>query len=1005
MRLGDFVWAKRLGGTSSDIGYAVTVDDAENVFTTGSFSTTADFDPGTSNFDMTAVSNDIFVTKLDEVRKLCLGQGHGRNWSSEMLVWHSSRLCGNVYTYWLFHNTADFDPGAGTANLVSVGFNDAFISKLDANGNYLWAKGMGGTSDDESSSLALDEYGNVYATGGFESTVDFDPGPGTFNLTPGGSGSGFIVKLDEAGDFVWAQAFEGLGGTTPEGIDVDIYGSIYTTGYFNGTVDFDTGPGVSNVTASGSNDTFIHKMHEATPPTITSFAPTSGPIGTTVTITGTSFSTTPANNIVFFGGVKATASSASATELTVVVPAGAQYGSITVINLSVGLQAVSAQPFIPTFPEGGRIIPASFEPKFEINLTAGNNVNGMAMADLDGDGWNDVLAVEHALPAVSIFRNLGLGGDLTEASFAPKISIGGAGNQPALYTEDLDGDGKLDIITGFADVSAMYFATFRNISTPGNLAFEPVELWAGLVYSGTVANVVDVDGDGLSDLIAQHGNGSVNPDFWIAKNQSTPGNIQFGASVSYFGGVTLDAGAGVTAADLDNDGKPEMIVKHNFGGSFSIINNTSSPGSISFGTPFSIPQSIYGGIQVADFNQDGKNDLAWKQGFSNDDVHIRINTNSGGALAATDFATEVILNSELNNYGGISLTDVNGDGKVDIMATDGADFGVFENIYTGGAFSANSFVRAYKRPGGIAYVTSIVAGDLNGDTKPDLVFATISPGNIYIVENKNVHSPVISLTTVTPLAGAVGSTVTITGDYFSTTTTDNLVQFGTVKATVLTATKTQLTVTVPAGAQYAPVSVTRDRLAATYHLPFNVTFSAGTTFDASSFATPVNFTLTGAYYEVMTGDLNSDGKPDVVATGGSFDAYAFRNTHSSGSISTSSLLADDTLDAYGFNHLPSLQDFDGDGKTDIIVHEGYVYQNLSAPSEIDFINGPSFEFYSLNHSFGDFDHDGKTDFVGTRFSSSQIIVTTNKTTPGPFVFFNGIQADFSILRYWSYVSY
>ncbi|MDZ7649157.1 MAG: hypothetical protein U5K54_19420 [Cytophagales bacterium] len=56
-------------------------------------------------------------------------------------------FAGNVYTSGDFHETADFDPGTGTANLVSAGFNDAFISKLDANGNYLWAKGIGGTID------------------------------------------------------------------------------------------------------------------------------------------------------------------------------------------------------------------------------------------------------------------------------------------------------------------------------------------------------------------------------------------------------------------------------------------------------------------------------------------------------------------------------------------------------------------------------------------------------------------------------------------------------------------------------------------------------------------------------------------------------------------------------------------------------------------------------------------------------------------------------------------
>ena len=321
---GNFVWARRMGGSGNDIGYSVTVDAAENVFTTGSFSSTADFDPGPAVFNLTEVNNgDIFVSKLDGAGNFVWAKGMGGTSSD---IGHSIQVdpAGNVYTSGEFHNTVDFDPGSGTVNLVSAGFNDAFISKLDANGNYLWAKGMGGAIDDESSGLALDGYGNVYATGSFESTGDFDPGPGTFNLTASSSG-GFVVKLDGFGDFVWAQAFAG---STHEGIDVDVLGSIYSTGRFSGTVDFDGGPGVFNVTSVGTNNAFIHKMRQ--PPTITSFSPTSGPVGTTVIISGTNFSTTPANNTVTLNGIAATVITSSSTSITVTVPAGASTGPIAV---------------------------------------------------------------------------------------------------------------------------------------------------------------------------------------------------------------------------------------------------------------------------------------------------------------------------------------------------------------------------------------------------------------------------------------------------------------------------------------------------------------------------------------------------------------------------------------------------------------------------------------------------------------------------------------------------
>jgi hypothetical protein len=122
---GNFVWAKRLGGTRNDIGYAVTVDAAENVFTTGSFSATADFDPGTSNFNMTvAGSNDIFISKLDASGNFVWARRMGGT-GSETGFGIQLDYAGNVYTTGDFHNTADFDPGAGTANLVSAGFNDS----------------------------------------------------------------------------------------------------------------------------------------------------------------------------------------------------------------------------------------------------------------------------------------------------------------------------------------------------------------------------------------------------------------------------------------------------------------------------------------------------------------------------------------------------------------------------------------------------------------------------------------------------------------------------------------------------------------------------------------------------------------------------------------------------------------------------------------------------------------------------------------------------------------
>jgi hypothetical protein len=172
-----------------------------------------------------------------------------------------------VYTTGYFGGpAADFNPGVGIFNLTSLG-GGTFISKLDAAGNFVWAKAMSGEPRREaSSSITLDASGNVYTTGNFNRTNDFDPGAGTFNLTSAGYGDIFISKLDAAGNFVWAKAMEGTFNENSFAIALDDSGNVYTTGSFQRTVDFDPGAGTFNLTSSGGidiDDIFISKLDTA----------------------------------------------------------------------------------------------------------------------------------------------------------------------------------------------------------------------------------------------------------------------------------------------------------------------------------------------------------------------------------------------------------------------------------------------------------------------------------------------------------------------------------------------------------------------------------------------------------------------------------------------------------------------------------------------------------------------------------------------------------------------
>jgi len=257
---GVFVWAKRMGGGSSEYGEAVAVDASGNVYTTGFFQGPGDYDPGVGNYILSPTGADIFISKLDASGNFVWaerfggsGTGSGRSIITDP--------AGNVYIGGFFSGTTDFDPGPGTFPITTVGSTDIFVSKLNSSGAFVWAKGIGGTNYDGCYSISLDIPGNVYVTGSFQLTADFDPGAGTYTLTSAGLNDAFITKLDAGGSFVWAEQMGSTNDDFGQAIKVDAMGNVYTTGYFNGSVDFDPGPGVFTLNSAGADDIFISKLN------------------------------------------------------------------------------------------------------------------------------------------------------------------------------------------------------------------------------------------------------------------------------------------------------------------------------------------------------------------------------------------------------------------------------------------------------------------------------------------------------------------------------------------------------------------------------------------------------------------------------------------------------------------------------------------------------------------------------------------------------------------------
>jgi len=245
---GNFLWAVRAGGTNSDIGYDISVDDSGNAWLTGQFHGTADFGP----FTLSSFGDfDIFVAKLDpEGNYLWVVNAGGTSYD----FGHSIAVdgAGNACLTGDFYETAIF----GTHTISSNGTNDIFAAKLDSGGNWLWAVNAGGTSLDEGIDIEVDNANNTWLTGFIGgATASFDD----TNLTSSGSLDIFICKLDPNGNFLWATNAGGASADYGYGITVDGEGNGWLTGLFKETATF----GTYTLASSGNFDLFVAKIAPA----------------------------------------------------------------------------------------------------------------------------------------------------------------------------------------------------------------------------------------------------------------------------------------------------------------------------------------------------------------------------------------------------------------------------------------------------------------------------------------------------------------------------------------------------------------------------------------------------------------------------------------------------------------------------------------------------------------------------------------------------------------------
>jgi len=434
-----------------------------------------------------------------------------------------------------------------------------------------------------------------------------------------------------------------------------------------------------------------------TQPTINSFIPASGAVGTTVMITGTNFSALPSDNIVYFGATAAAVTSATSTLLTLIVPPGSTFQPISVTTN--GLTAYSNNPFIVTFGASCPTAPPAFT---KISTLSTNSYpRHIVSNDIDGDGRPDLVVTNHLASGFSVFRNTGGNGTIAFASPLNFIS----GTEPfATAIGDLNGDGKHDVVTHSYPGNALHI--FINASTPGIIAFaSKIDIPAGLnpifmaiadldkdgkpeilavnnngnsvsVFKNTTNAaisfapkvdfpigkypgnlfVVDFDGDGYSDVAAVNFDDNT---VSVLRNTSTNTNLSFASKKDYSTGVNP---FWVTAGDLDNDSKAEMIVTNSGSNSVSVFKNTGVTGTLSFAAPVTLtvgnsPLSV----SVADINGNGKPDLTITN-FGSNNISVINNTSSNGNLwfdVPVNFNTGSLSRS-------VAITDLDGDNKPDL---------------------------------------------------------------------------------------------------------------------------------------------------------------------------------------------------------------------------------------------------------------------------------------------------------------------------------------------------
>ena len=610
-------------------------------------------------------------------------------------------------------------------------------------------------------------------------------------------------------------------------------------------------------------------------------------------------------------------------------------GGVTLVSMLLNTTpaGASAPSFAPpqSFPTGGYIS------------------TSLVVGDFNGDGKPD-LAVADNVPfppnfgTLTVLLNTTPAG-ATVASFAPRQTYPLPRYGHALALGDFNGDGKPDLAvtdTRYGGVSVLFNMTPAGATTASFVGAGGV---ASDVGTGPVV-VADFSGDGKPDLLLSTGRA-----LELVLNRTPAG----ATAVNFAPQQTLGALPGrLAVGDFNGDGKPDLVVANGQSNTVSVLLNQTAP--ITLAPSFAPQQTFATGsgpdwVAVADFNGDGKPDLAITSQWS-DTVSVLLNTTPAGASLPTFAPGQTFATGK--NPVSVALGDFNGDGKPDLVVANAISntVSVLLNTTPAGAtiptFAAQQTFATGRQPNAVA------VGDFNGDGKPDLAVANYRSGSVSVLLNTTptgATSPSFA-SQQTFAAGLLAYAVTV-GDLNGDGKPDLIVanDYGNFRN--------------------GSVSVL-----------LNTTLAGAT---IPSFTPQQTFTTGSRPFLVAVGDFNGDGRPDLaVANFTSNTVSVLLNTTPVGATSPSFALQQTFLT--GTPSSVAVGDFNGDGEPDLATTNwGSGTVTVLADTTVAGATTPSFAPAQVftagtdpsSVAVGDFNGDGKLDLASTNFSAGTVSVLTN----------------------------